>query len=187
MLGRSISSEGLPLGLEAGQDCPGIHAGLGELDGHQALDRLALLRHPDGAHSAFADRLQQLVAAGDDGGDLLASGGWASVGSPDGGRRRLQKAARLRVGLEYARRVGAGPGRPGRPNRGRRRASWGEPFSRAAMKISSTRDGLITALLLPVGPHPSMRGFGVKPLTSFCRGLRSSDYPWAGASPPSSA
>jgi hypothetical protein len=43
----------------------GIHAGLDELDGAEALDRLALLGHPYMAHAALADLLQQLVSASD--------------------------------------------------------------------------------------------------------------------------
>ena len=57
--------QGLPLGLEPGDDLPGVHPGLDELDGHQPLDRLGLLGHPDRAHAAFADLLNQLVGADD--------------------------------------------------------------------------------------------------------------------------
>ena len=53
----------LPLGLEAGDDLPGVHARLDQLDGDQALDRLGLLGHPDAAHAAFADLLDELVRA----------------------------------------------------------------------------------------------------------------------------
>src|SRR5262249_14439220 len=44
-----------------------------------AADGLGLLGDPDRAHAALADRLQQLVAAGDDGPDLL--GGESVAGS----------------------------------------------------------------------------------------------------------
>ena len=48
----------LPLRLEAGEDLARVHAGLDDLDGDQALDRLGLLGQPDGAHAALADLLQ---------------------------------------------------------------------------------------------------------------------------------
>ena len=43
--------------------CRRVHAGLDHLDGDQALDRLGLLGHPDAAHAALADRLDELVRA----------------------------------------------------------------------------------------------------------------------------
>ena len=55
--------QGLPLGLEAGEDLAAVHAGLDDLQGDHALHRLGLLGHVDGAHAAFADLLQQLVGA----------------------------------------------------------------------------------------------------------------------------
>ncbi|HVK17369.1 MAG TPA: protein kinase, partial [Fimbriiglobus sp.] len=55
----------LPLGLEPGQHLPRVHAGLDQLECDQPLDRLGLLRHPDAAHAALADRLDQLVRADD--------------------------------------------------------------------------------------------------------------------------
>ena len=57
----------LPLGLEARED-RGRAAALGpnQLDGDLALDRFGLLGHPDAAHAPFADRLQELVPAGDE-------------------------------------------------------------------------------------------------------------------------
>jgi hypothetical protein len=55
----------LPLRLEASNDLFGVHAGLDELQRHQALDRFDLLGHPHRAHAAFADRLNQLVRADD--------------------------------------------------------------------------------------------------------------------------
>ncbi len=66
--------EGLPLRLEAGQHRLRVHAGLDQLDGHQPLDRLPLLRHPDGAHAAVADLFQQLVPPSDDRADRLGIG-----------------------------------------------------------------------------------------------------------------
>jgi hypothetical protein len=63
MLGMVHHRERLALGLEAGDDLPAVHAGLEDLEGDAALDRLALFGHPDFAEAAFADLLQQLVAA----------------------------------------------------------------------------------------------------------------------------
>ena len=70
--------QGLPLGLEAGDDLRAVHARLDDLEGDLAADRLLLLGHVDDAHAAFADLLQQLVGA-DHGarslGDRWQSGG----------------------------------------------------------------------------------------------------------------
>ena len=55
--------QGLPLGLEAGDHLPGVHARLDDLQGHLAADRLLLRGHVDHAHAPFADLLQELVAA----------------------------------------------------------------------------------------------------------------------------
>ena len=41
--------------------CRRVHARLDDLERDLPLDRLGLLGHPDGAHAAFADLLQQLV------------------------------------------------------------------------------------------------------------------------------
>ena len=57
----------LPLGFEAGDDLPGVHAQLDDLERDAAPHRLLLLGHVDHAAAAFADLLQQLVAA-----DLVA-------------------------------------------------------------------------------------------------------------------
>ena len=57
--------QGLPLGLEAGDHLPGVHARLDDLERDPALDRLGLLGHEDDAHAPFADLLQQLVGADD--------------------------------------------------------------------------------------------------------------------------
>jgi hypothetical protein len=46
----------LPLYLEAGNDLPGVHPGLDDLERHQAFDRLGLPGHPHRAHAALADR-----------------------------------------------------------------------------------------------------------------------------------
>ena len=55
----------LPLGLEAGDHLPRVHARLDDLQRHLAADGLRLLGHVDQAHAAFADLLQQLVGADD--------------------------------------------------------------------------------------------------------------------------
>ena len=60
----------LPLGLEAGDHLARVHAGLDDLQGDQAPDRLGLLGHVDRAHAAFADLLQELVGADDRAGAL---------------------------------------------------------------------------------------------------------------------
>ena len=57
--------QGLPLGLEAGDDLPRVHARLDDLQRDGPLDRLGLLGHEHDAHAAFADLLQQLVRADD--------------------------------------------------------------------------------------------------------------------------
>ncbi len=70
--------QGLPLGLEAGDHLPGVHARLDDLQRHPPLDRLGLLGHVDDAHAPFADLLQQLVGADRVAGllgDGLAEGG----------------------------------------------------------------------------------------------------------------
>jgi hypothetical protein len=54
----------LPLGLEPRQHLPRVHPRLDKLDGHRALDRLGLLRHPHRPHAPLADLLQELVASG---------------------------------------------------------------------------------------------------------------------------
>ena len=63
----------LALGLEAGDDLAGVHARLDDLEGDLAVDRLGLLGHEHPAKTAFADFLQQLVAA-DDGARPFADG-----------------------------------------------------------------------------------------------------------------
>ena len=53
----------LPLGLETSDDLTAIHTGLDHFERDLALNWLGLLGHPDYAHAAFADRLQQFVRA----------------------------------------------------------------------------------------------------------------------------
>ena len=61
--------QGLPLGLEPGDDLATVHARLDDLERDLALHGVRLLGHVDGAHAPFADLLQQLVRA-----DLRAGG-----------------------------------------------------------------------------------------------------------------
>ena len=71
----------LPLGFEAGEDHRRAAAlGPDQLDSHLAFDRFGLFGHPDATHAAFADRLQELVLAGDE-------GSCRSDGGVQGGRR----------------------------------------------------------------------------------------------------
>ena len=85
--------QGLPLGLEAGEHLLRVHARLDDLQRHQALDRLGLLGHPDRAHAAFADLLQQLVRADDGAGPLADGLVDGRPGRAGGGRRRTRLAA----------------------------------------------------------------------------------------------
>src|SRR6516225_5556590 len=87
----------LALGLEAGQDGLGVHAGLDELEGDLAADRLRLLGYPDSAHAAFADFLQEPVAAGDQRADLFMPQAQrvAALPSFSRARRRLSFVWRL--------------------------------------------------------------------------------------------
>ena len=53
----------LALGFEPGQHFLGVHARLDDLEGDAALDRFLLLGHIDHPAAAFANLLQQFVAA----------------------------------------------------------------------------------------------------------------------------
>src|SRR5262245_23986068 len=53
--------QSLTLSLKASNDLLGIHASLDELKRDHALNRLSLLSHPDRAHAAFADLLDEFV------------------------------------------------------------------------------------------------------------------------------
>ncbi len=57
--------QGLPLGLEAGDDLAAVHARLDDLERDLALHGVGLLRHVDRAHAAFADLLQDLIRTDD--------------------------------------------------------------------------------------------------------------------------
>jgi len=61
--GMLHQGEGLPFGLETGNDFASVHADFDELHGDTAIDGHLLLRAPDLAHAAFADEVQHLVAA----------------------------------------------------------------------------------------------------------------------------
>ena len=53
--------QGLPLGLEAGDDLPAVHPRLDDLERDPAPYRLGLLGHVDRAHAALADPLEEFV------------------------------------------------------------------------------------------------------------------------------
>ena len=59
--------EGLAFRFEPGDDGLRVHPGLDELERDESLHRFDLLGHPDGTHAAFADGLEELVLAGNDG------------------------------------------------------------------------------------------------------------------------
>ena len=71
----------LPLDLEAGDDLPGVHAGLDDLQGDLAPDRLGLLSHENDAHPALADLLQQLIGADDIAGRFSDGRGFSGDGT----------------------------------------------------------------------------------------------------------
>jgi len=53
----------LTLGFEPAQDFPGVHAGLDDLERDTAFDRFLLVGHIDHPAAAFANLLQQFIAA----------------------------------------------------------------------------------------------------------------------------
>ena len=55
--------ERLPLGFEARDDLPGIHAELDDLEGHAAAHRFFLLGHINHTATAFTNLLKQFVTA----------------------------------------------------------------------------------------------------------------------------
>ena len=69
----------LAFGLEAGDDGTGVHAGLDQLDRHDAVKGRGLLGAPDFSHAPDADPLHQPVRA-DGGGRCLIGGRGLSVG-----------------------------------------------------------------------------------------------------------
>ena len=74
-IGMLHHRECLPLGLEAGQDLLGVHAGLEDLQRDSAPHRLDLLGLVDDAHAAFAEHLENAVRA-----DALRVVGWRESG-----------------------------------------------------------------------------------------------------------
>ncbi len=86
--------QGLPLGLEAGDDLPGVHARLDDLQGDFAFDRLLLHGHVDHAHAAVADLVDQLVAADLHAG-LFGDGGGVEGGGDVFGRNPQEARALL--------------------------------------------------------------------------------------------
>jgi hypothetical protein len=93
----------LPFGLEAGDDLPAVHTRLDDFQGDFALDGLGLLGHPDDAHSAFADLLQELVGADHRArmfADWFIEGGAASRARSFAWAGSAQETARLGVGAE---------------------------------------------------------------------------------------
>ena len=55
--------QGLPLGLEAGQNLPRVHARLDDLQRHPPADRLFLVGKIDSSKTAFAQHAEQFVRA----------------------------------------------------------------------------------------------------------------------------
>jgi hypothetical protein len=91
----------LPLRLEPDDDPLRLQPGPDDLERHLPLDGTRLLGHPDGAHAALADELQQLVradpAARGVGGRRLVGRGRAGGGRVHG--RAAEEAAGPVVGL----------------------------------------------------------------------------------------
>ncbi len=132
--------QGLPLGLEAGDDLAAVHPRLDDLQRDAAADRLELLGHEDGAHAPFADLLEELVGA-DDCAEALrgrlvdgrAGSGrhWTveqAVGAVAGGQQLASMWAIRASSLPHASRTAS-----------RRRS--GSRISRAAWKIASLSGG----------------------------------------------
>ena len=86
--------QGLTLGLKPGDNRAGVHARLDDLQGDLAADGFPLLGHVHDAEAAFADLLQQLVAA--DGG----AGAFGQRGQVEGGGGLLEKLLGFRIGFQ---------------------------------------------------------------------------------------
>ena len=91
--------QGLPLGLEAGDDLPAVHPRLDDLERDLAPDGPGLLGHVDRAHAAFADLLQELVRPDHgacrfeaDGGGRLVAGSRCHRRDADLDRRSVKEA-----------------------------------------------------------------------------------------------
>src|SRR5262249_41770084 len=90
--------QGLPFGLEAGDDLAAVHARLDDLQRDLALHGLGLLGHVDGSHAALADLLQQLVRPDD---RTRGLGHWRQInGSGWPWAVALEEATYLRVCLK---------------------------------------------------------------------------------------
>jgi hypothetical protein len=78
--------QGLSFGFEAGDDFARVHAELDDLKGDATSDRFGLLGHVDHAAAAFAEFLEEFIAA-----NVLANGGVGEVGrfEGDGGSIRV--------------------------------------------------------------------------------------------------
>ena len=89
--------QGLPLGLEAGDHLPGVHARLDELEGHLATHGPLLLGQVHDAEASFAELLQEFVRldhrAGRFGQDVVRR-------TQRKAGRRFQKAIRLVMGRQ---------------------------------------------------------------------------------------
>lgn len=62
-VGVAQACEGLPFGLESGEDLPVVRSRLDDLEGDLALHGLGLLGEEDGAHAALAQGVQDAVGA----------------------------------------------------------------------------------------------------------------------------
>jgi hypothetical protein len=106
----------LPLGLEACDNVPRVHARLQDFERHLAADRLRLLGEEDHTKTAFADLFQQFIGADKHAGafgDRFRHGeSEAFSGQARGQRRRrpVKQALWRVVGGEHQAQVFAKPG-----------------------------------------------------------------------------
>jgi hypothetical protein len=90
--------QGLPLGLEAGDDLRRVQSRLDNLQRHAAADGAVLLGQVDGAHAPFAQFVEQLVGAD------CAADAFVFVATMRGGLRlgaRGIEPQRWLVGLDF--------------------------------------------------------------------------------------
>src|SRR5205085_8145753 len=90
--------QGLPFGLEAGDDLAAVHARLDDLERDLPANRLGLLGQEDDAHAAFADLLQELVPADDGAGTLVDR--WHAHHAPKTGRRYIKRPSGFLVAVQ---------------------------------------------------------------------------------------
>jgi hypothetical protein len=88
--------QGLPFGLEAGDDLPRVHPRLDDLERNGPPERLGLLGHEHHAHAPFADLLQEFVGADDRAGALAD---WMIHRGVDAGWRCVENEALLTLML----------------------------------------------------------------------------------------